>query len=23
MLVKSRTRKYFQPVGGCYKTLPG
>lgn len=23
LLVKSRTRKYFQPVGGCYKTLPG
>lgn len=23
LLVKSRTRNYFQPVGGCYKTLPG
>ncbi|WP_407517848.1 SMODS-associated NUDIX domain-containing protein [Elizabethkingia anophelis] len=23
LLVKSRTRSYFQPVGGCYKTLPG
>ena len=23
LLVKSRTRNYFQPVGGCFKTLPG
>jgi hypothetical protein len=23
LLVKSRTRNYYQPVGGCYKTLPG
>ncbi len=23
LLVKSRTRNYFQPVGGAYKTLPG
>ena len=23
LLVKSRTRGYYQPVGGCYKTLPG
>lgn len=23
LLIKSRTRNYFQPVGGCYKTLPG
>jgi len=23
LLVNSRTRNYFQPVGGCYKTLPG
>jgi len=23
LLVKSRTRQYYQPVGGCYKTLPG
>lgn len=23
LLVKSRTRSYYQPVGGCYKTLPG
>ncbi|MGE8537060.1 MAG: hypothetical protein ACN6OJ_20960 [Chryseobacterium sp.] len=23
LLVKSRTREYYQPVGGCYKTLPG
>lgn len=22
LLVKSRTRNYYQPVGGCYKTLP-
>lgn len=23
LLVRSRTRNYFQPVGGAYKTLPG
>jgi SMODS-associated NUDIX domain len=23
LLVKSRTRNYFQPVGGAFKTLPG
>lgn len=23
LLVKSRTRQYYQPIGGCYKTLPG
>lgn len=23
LLVKSRTKNTFQPVGGCYKTLPG
>jgi len=23
LLVKSRTRGYYQPVGGCFKTLPG